>query len=497
MINDFLQLNIENVLLWVFLAWHYAIVCGFVSDDHAVICGRKDIIPDAEKNPKAEPYWVKVFNDGVIMYYWNAFMFKTRLAKFSTVWHTISLALHMTNVYLLWVFLTPLIGNDAALCAAAFWGVNPMMNQNVVWISGRPYLITVCLTLIALINWNNPFVVLPLYALAIITNITTAMLPVIGKFVFPDMWQSNLYLILMTVVGIPFILWKFHQRFNKALVIDRDNFRFKPRRFFAIARVYIYYVGCFFIPTKMGWYHAGGFRYNPKWERFNIWALLGLTLIGWLTTQGWAGWWVIFGILPNSNILATNSFLQDRYTYYGMIGISCLIAPLLASQPIFCMMLLTFYGVRSYMYSRHLKNDESLYRENWRNHPDSDYAVNNLSFFLISQKRYEEARVMILRAIEHEKSNKMLWYNLGITWAATGHLRNDEGKHRFIRAIDCWKQALAIEPRWAKPAEDIKRMIAFLLEHKIISFDPDGKEGGMAMDIPLAPNDLKELKGGK
>ena len=492
------DLNIHNVLLWVFGAWHYALFCGYISDDHSVIEGRKDIIPDTEKNPTKESYWVKVFNDGVIMYYWNWIFFKLRLNKVPFAWHLVSLILHMTNVYLLWVFLTPIIGNEAALCAAAFWGVNPMLNQNVVWISGRPYLITVCLTLVALINWHNPCIVLPLYALAVITNITTGMLPLIGKLIFPDMWQSNAYLILMFVVGFPFILWKFHMRFNKALVIDRDNFRFKARRFFALARVCIYYAGCFFIPVKMGWYHEGGFRYNPKWDKFNIWALLGLTWVGFLMTQGWVGWWVLLGILPNSNLLATNSFLQDRYTYFGMIGISILIAPYMASQPYLFTALMAFYISRSYMYSRHMQNDEKMYRENWRNHPRSDYAANNLAFFLIAQKRYEEARIMILRAIETEKGNKMLWYNLGITWAATGHLRNDEGKHRFIRAIDCWKQALAIEPRWSKPADDIQRMIEFLMENKVVSLNPDGKDtGGVSMDIPIDDKKLKELKGGK
>ena len=47
-------LNIEIVLGIVFFTWHYSLFCGFVSDDHAVIEQRKDIIPEGEKNPKKE-----------------------------------------------------------------------------------------------------------------------------------------------------------------------------------------------------------------------------------------------------------------------------------------------------------------------------------------------------------------------------------------------------------------------------------------------------------
>lgn len=137
------------------------------------------------------------------------------------------------------------------------------------------------------------------------------------------------------------------------------------------------------------------------------------------------------------------------------------------------------------MYSRHLQNDEKVYRENWRNHPNSDYAINNLCYFLIRQKRYDEARVVIERGIQINKANKMLWYNLGITWAATGHFNNDEGKFRFIRALDCWKMCLQIEPRWTKPAEDLKKLIQLLVEKKVLSMDKkDGKNEGMSISLP-------------
>lgn len=378
------------------------------------------------------------------------------------------------------------MGERVTIIAVTIWAVNPMLNQTVVWISGRPYTIAVTFCLTAMIFWREPFIVLPLYALAVITNISIVFMPVLIKIMHPDAWQSNFYLIVIFVLAAPFILWKFKQRFTKALVIDRENFRFTKRRFNNLARVYAYYVWTLFVPIRMGWYHQGGFRYNSKWDKFNVWTLVGYGLVYWFARQGLFGWWFLLGLIPNMNVYVTNSFLQDRYTYFGSIGLACIVAPLLSQYPELFIAAITFYGTRAYMYTRQLLNDETMYRENWRNHPFSDYAVNNLSFFLIQQKRYEEARVMILRALENTKDNKMLWYNLGVTWAARGHFQTDEGKFNFLRAVDAWKMCLQIEPRWRKPAEDLERLIPLLIQHKVITTNSAEAGGSVPLiNIPL------------
>jgi tetratricopeptide (TPR) repeat protein len=133
-----------------------------------------------------------------------------------------------------------------------------------------------------------------------------------------------------------------------------------------------------------------------------------------------------------------------------------------------------------------------MYRENCRNHPNSDYAINNLSYFLIHQKRFDEARVVIERGINICRLNKMLWYNLGITFAAQGHFGNDEGKFKFIRAVECWKTCLQIEPRWAKPAEDLKKLIGLLIENKVLTINKSESASGMQISIP-ALTGMKEI----
>lgn len=485
-----LNIDINLVLLVTAFAWHYSLFCGYISDDHAAVAQRKDIIPDEEKKDRGESYWTKRFNDGIVMFYQTRIFWALGLRNVPFAWHLLSWGVHLANTYLVFLFLSPVLGYTAALYTSAFWAVNPMLNQNVVWISGRPYLFGAFLALIAMNCWQSPLAFALFYMLAVITNISIFFVPIILWFIYPHEWQTKLYLGVMLVGALPFLVWKFNKRFTKGLVIDRDNFAFKPRKLNTFARMVLYYVWTLFVPVRMGWYHQAGFRYNQAWEKHNYLTTLGFILIALLVSTKLAGLWFLLCLLPNSNLFATNSFVQDRYLYFCSIGIAMIVAPYLAAYPALFYCVMTFYITRTYMYSRHLKDDEKLYRENWRNHPKSDYAINNLSFFLIQQKRFEEARVVIERGLYINQMNKMLWYNLGITHAAQGHFNTDEGKFRFLRALDCFKKALQIEPRWSKPAEDMKRLVQILIENKVLTVHKD-ESNGVTVDIP----NLKGLEG--
>lgn len=490
-------IDINLILLIVAFAWHYSLRCGYISDDHAAVASRLDIIPDDEKKDRGESFWVKRFNDGIVMFYQTRIFWALGLRKLPFFWHLFSLATHIANTYLLFIFLCPIAGYNTALYACAFWAVNPMLNQNVVWISGRPYLFGAFLALVAMNCWQNPIAFGLFYGLAVVTNISIFFVPVILLIIHPHSWQTITYIALMVLAGAPFIMWKFNKRFTAGLIIDRENFNWRMRKFNTFMRIVAYYIWTLFVPVRMGWYHQAGFRYNDKWEKFNYLTLIGLVCFAFLL-YGFklSGWWFILGLLPNSNIYATNSFLQDRYLYFCSIGIALIIAPYLAAYPVLFYCVMTFYVARTYMYSRNLKDDESLYRENWRLHKRSDYAINNLSFFLIQQHRYEEARVVILRGLNIDNSNKMLWYNLGITHAAEGNFSSDEGKFKFLRALECWKKCLAIEPRWAKPAEDIKKLIQLLVDNKVLTLNKDeSSPHGISVSVPNLVG-MKEMLGG-
>lgn len=461
-------LNINTVLFLAALAWHYSLFCGFVSDDHSVIEKRKDIIPESEKNPMAEKHWIKVFNDGPVLFYLNKLMW--RIAGHGAFgWHLLNFSLHILNVYLFYQVAALMLPEQTALLAALLWAVNPMHNQVAVWCSGRPYSIAATFALIAMLNYHNPFLVIPLYVIGVMTNVSIIPLPFLIKLMNPEAWQGTVYLWCLALI-VPWFIWKFAQRFGKgALILDRQNYQFNIRRFNNLARVYVYYIFSLVFPVRMGWYHEAGFRFNNRWNGFNVWALIGYAMVFVLVRQGASGWWFLLGLLPNMNVFATNSYLQDRYLYFGSMGLALLAANALHAWPELLIAIIAVHIAKSYTYSRHMVNDERLYRENVRNHPKSDYALNNLGFFLIQQQRLEEARAIIKRGLDIDDTNKLLWYNLGITWAAQGHLSTQEGTFRFMRALDCWKMALSIEPRWNKPREDIDKLVTFLVANKVLT----------------------------
>ncbi len=478
-------LTIKHVLWLTALVWHYALFCGFVSDDHAVIEARKDIIPDGEKVDRKEKYWLKVFNDGIVMFYLNKIL-RRLSGRVAFGWHLFNFLLHLLNTYLFYLVAIMLVGDKVAIFATLIWSVHPMHNQIVVWCSGRPYGIATTLALLMAIWWRHPLVAFPLYVLGSITNVSIGFMPILLKMMHPDTWQGNAYIIAMFAMA-PFVVWKFSLRFGRhALVLDRKNFRFKWKRFNNIVRVYMYYIFSIIFPVKMGWYHEGGFRYNSDWDKFNVWGVIGYVTIVLLTKSGIGGVWFLLGMLPNMNLFVTNSYLQDRYLYFGTIGLALLAAPYLYQYPVLFIAAVAIYGFKSYNYSRQMVSDERLYRENVRNHPASDYAYNNLGFFLIQQRRYEEARALVKRGLAINRHNKLLWYNLGITWAATAHLKTEEGKFRFLRAMDCWKMALQIEPRWAKPYEDLQKMLKFLVDNKVLVQDTkNAMPNSPSIDIPV------------
>jgi tetratricopeptide (TPR) repeat protein len=482
-------IDVNLVLVIVAVTWHYALFCGYVSDDHAAVAGRMDIIPDSEKVNRGESFWVKRFNDGIVMFYHTAFFRWLGFADVPLPWHLFSLSLHILNVYLLYLFILPISGHDVAIATSAIWAVNPMINQNVVWVSGRPYLFGLFFGLISLICWQHPDVFAPYYVLSVITNISTIFVPIIFWALHPKDWQSYFLFIVTVALVFPFMLWKFQQRFgahSNALILDRGNAKFKIRKINVFARMIFYYLTALITGDKMGWYHQEGFKYNEKWELFNYKTFIGyaLAMFGMIFFPIQTLIFIL-GLFPMSNLFATNSFLQDRYVYFCSIGFAWIIAPILVKYPPVFFILITYWVTCAYRYSKVLKDDETLYRENWRNHPNSDFAINNLSYFLIQQRRFDEARVYIERGLDICKDNRMLWYNLGITYAAQGHFHNDVGKYKFIRALECFKTCVALEPRWTKPVNDLKRLIQLLIDNKVLSLTPDpNNPHGMSITLP-------------
>jgi len=91
---------------------------------------------------------------------------------------------------------------------------------------------------------------------------------------------------------------------------------------------------------------------------------------------------------------------------------------------------------------------------------------------------------VVERGLTINPNNKMLWYNLGITYTAQGHFANEEGKLKLIRAIQAFNKCLKIEPRWEKPMKDLQKIIPKMIEMGVLVPNTSSEKGGMVVDIP-------------
>ena len=107
-------IDINLALAVIAFTWHYCLFCGYISDDHAAVAQRKDIIPDEEKKDRGESFWVKRFNDGLVMFYITRFFWGLGLKDKPLYWHAFSLIVHLCNAYLVYLFLLPIMGESVA-----------------------------------------------------------------------------------------------------------------------------------------------------------------------------------------------------------------------------------------------------------------------------------------------------------------------------------------------------------------------------------------------
>jgi protein O-mannosyl-transferase len=73
-----------------------------------------------------------------------------------TAWHVTNILLHLINVFLVFVFVRRLSGSEnAALVAAALFGIHPMQTESIAWLSARSTGLFTAFYLLALISYLN------------------------------------------------------------------------------------------------------------------------------------------------------------------------------------------------------------------------------------------------------------------------------------------------------------------------------------------------------
>jgi len=233
-------------------------------------------------------------------------------------WHVVDLLLHLTVVALLFDVLRRLIGDRAALIAAAVFAVHPMMTEPVAYVFARATLLATLFSLLAMRSWiaGRFWIAVMWFAAGMLAKEESAALPLV-LMLLPERGNRRAFSAMVSValaIGVRTLL--------AGAAIQGSgvgaNAGISPLAYLASQGVVIWrYLRLFAIP----W----GFSIDPSMARQSLWiAMLAwavLIAVCFLPFRG--RFWFLMGLLllaPSSSILPAADLAADRRMYLPMIA---------------------------------------------------------------------------------------------------------------------------------------------------------------------------------
>lgn len=246
--------------------------------------------------------------------------------------HAISLIIHTINSVLVYLAFG---ANNISFWAAILWTLNPANNQCAIWLSGKPYAVSVMFILLGV--WLKPFI--PLYFFTYYWGANALVFP----FVFIN--QHPHWLVLM--FPLYFLIRRKILSDIKTYKMDSSTKRMSsitPEKFALAVKTFSYYLIVTLFPIRLGMYHEFGYIYGLTKEdcksvsKLDAHFWLGLVLCfvyAYLMITNWNNgiglglwWWCVF-ISMWCNIITIQQFIAERYIYAASLGLmyalSCII----------------------------------------------------------------------------------------------------------------------------------------------------------------------------
>jgi len=137
--------------------------------------------------------------------------------------------------------------------------------------------------------------------------------------------------------------------------------------------------------------------------------------------------WFFIGLLPVSNLLFPfGTIMAERYLYISSFAACLLVAHLISklhglNHPkclkITAIFLFTslflFYTCQTYDRNNDWKNEETLWKESFKQSPDCPHIINNLGTVYMDQGKYEEATMYFNKALQRKDDYPLPYINLG------------------------------------------------------------------------------------
>ena len=394
--------------------------------------------------------------------------------------HLTSLIIHALNTVLLfWVLLRLTGARGKSAMVAAFFAVHPLHVETVAWASERKDVLSTlfwCLALLAYTYYaakpmlRRYLLVAALYGLALLSKPMVVTLPCLMLLL--DYWPlrrirfdslnhdvlvtgSRLVLeklpMLALAVAAGVVAFLLQGTTQTVLTVDEKAL---PLRLCNALFSYAFFLVKSVFPTGLSASYpwpVGGF---PLWQMLgSAVLLLAITaaalvmakkrpylIVGWL--------WYLGLMVPTMQLMQHHAFSYaraDRYTYCALIGVAVMVvwgvADLAAIWRVPRRVLAAVSGivivllaVCAAVQAGYWRDSETLFRHAIAAGQESGTALNNLGEAALAQRRYDEAKAYLTKAVELVPGSVDTLNNLGLL--AKEQKRYDEARSYLAKALE-------------------------------------------------------------
>jgi protein O-mannosyl-transferase len=374
----------EKFLLWTaaLAAFGGCIFAAFEFDDFSLFA----------KSPVMLPvHWIDCFRQTRPLTELTFWINDALFGRSPISWHLFDLLLHLAIVALLWDVLRNLIGDRAALIAAAIFAVHPLMTEPVAYVFARATLLATLFSLLAIRSWiaGRVWIAVIWFAVAMLAKEECATLPFLLILLKNrDHRERSAFLAMLTIalaIGL--------RTLQAASAIQGSgagaHAGISPLAYLASQGVAIWrYLRLFAIP----W----GFSIDPSLTQPSV----GTAILAWIALAAvclipFRGrFWFLMGLLllaPSSSILPAADLAADRRMYLPMIAFCACAGILLESvnRRAVAAIILGLIAI-SFRYSILWTSPEALWSEAARLAPDAVRPRIQLARALPPEKALEE-----------------------------------------------------------------------------------------------------------
>ncbi len=419
----------EKFLLWfaALAAFGGCLFAKFYFDDFSLFSKSPVTLPDR---------WIDCFRQTRPLTELTFWLNDALFGRSPISWHAVDLLLHLAVVALVWDVLRKLIGDRAALIAAAIFAVHPIMTEPVTYIFARAILLATLFSLLAMRSWiaGKFWTATIWFTVAMLAKEECAALPlmlILLRLQNRDHRERSAFaamLIITLAIGL--------RTLQAASAIQGSGAGaqagISPFAYLASQGVAIWrYLRLLVIP----W----GFSIDPSLTRPTPW----VAILAWLALAGiclipFRGrFWFLMGLLllaPSSSILPAADLAADRRMYLPMIAF-CACAGLLleaVDRRAIVAIILGLIAI-SIRYSILWTNPQSLWSEALRLAPQ---AI--------------RPRIQLARALPPDKALEVLQTAPDVDQVATERGRILLTSGRPADALSAFGRALALSPNDAK-----------------------------------------------